>query len=175
MPDFLQRDALRNLREKAGIPVTVRLASYKSLNERFRPLKNWGEGIRTRGVMVLDDNVVLRKQAIEWGWHEWVRANHPHPKKSPRAGRLVGFTGRDWLHHTDRIGQEAEFELTGRPKERVGMVLTNAAWLKTEWLEAYWDQGQEMTLLRSHVDQGQLAFVGVLVCDNQLTPLAAPS
>lgn len=156
-PDYLQPDALAQLRQATGVPVSVRLSQRNSKNEQFRPLKNWGVPITTRAVMVLEDNLVLRKETIEWGWHEWVRQNPPLSRRVPRTGRLVGFQGKDWHHHPHRASYGEEWEFTRHPEGRVGLILTSGAWIKTEWLEQYWDDNSEMIELRNYVDSGKLA------------------
>lgn len=156
LPAFLEPAALAQIRHDTGVAVAVRLSQRNSKNEQFRPLRGWGEPILTRAVMLLDDDVVLRKETIEWGWHEFARANPALSRRAPRTGRMVGFQGRDWIHHPHRVAEGEEWEFNSHPEDRVGLVLTSGAWVKTEWLEHYWADSKEMLQLRTYVDRSKL-------------------
>lgn len=166
MPDYLQPAALAALRDQTGVPVAVRLSQRHSRNERFRPFLNWGQHIQTRAVMVLDDDVVLRKGTIEWGWHQFAAANPHLSRRALRTGRIVGFQGKDWHHHPHQRADEEEWEFVGHPEKGVGLVLTSGAWLKTEWLEHYWDDSKEMQDLRTYVDKSEHPFCLLHICDS---------
>lgn len=141
LPEALSPAALADY-SASGVNVTVRLSQKNSMNERFRPLVDWDEPVRTRAVMIMDDDIVLRRETLEWGYREFVAANEVG------AGRLVGFTGRDF----DEV--EDGWSYNVRPKETYSMVLSNAAWLRREWLDQYWSETAEMQSLRDYVDQG---------------------
>ncbi|GAA6037343.1 hypothetical protein JCM8097_008521 [Rhodosporidiobolus ruineniae] len=142
LPDFLNSTALAAY-STSGVAVTVRVSEKNSMNERFRPLRDWDEEVYTDAVMIMDDDVVLRRDALEWGYQEFVRANERG------EGRLVGFTGRDF--EEKKGGKEWEYVV--RPKTTYSMVLSNAAWLKKEWLQKYWEETDEMRGLRDYVDE----------------------
>lgn len=141
LPEFLSPEALAAY-ASTGVTVTVRKSRKNSMNERFRPLADWDEPVKTRAVMIMDDDVVLQRAALEWGYQEFVTANEKG------AGRLVGFTGRDFQE------TGGEWAYTVRPTETYSMVLSNAAWLRREWLEKYWEDSAEMVSLRNYVDKG---------------------
>lgn len=171
LPAFLQPGALEALAASTGMGVYVRRSERNSMNERFRPLLDWGHEIETRAVMILDDDVVLTKDTLEWGWYEWRRANPTLPpsssslRRAGRGGRLVGFTGRDFRYRSKKSGEgpggvagqegPGRWEYVIQPELRYGLVLSNAAWMKTEWLEHYWADTHEMKKLRGHVDEGR--------------------
>ncbi|GAA5861115.1 hypothetical protein JCM8547_008040 [Rhodosporidiobolus lusitaniae] len=142
LPDFLNSIAL-DAYSTSGVAVTVRQSKKNSMNERFRPLVNWDEEVYTDVVMIMDDDVILTKDALEWGYQEFVEANKYGP------GRLVGFTGRDF----EAGKKEGQWEYTVKPRKAYSMILSNAAWLKKEWLQRYWDHSEEMTNLRDYVDE----------------------
>lgn len=114
------------------------------MNERFRPILDWGEEIQTDSVMIMDDDIVLRKEALEWGYQEFVDAN------KYGKGRIVGFTGRDF----EKTG-EKEWQYLTKPTKSYSMILSNAAFFKKEWLKKYWEHSDEMSSLRSYVDGGE--------------------
>ncbi|BGP07820.1 hypothetical protein JCM10049v2_003661 [Rhodotorula toruloides] len=148
LPDFLNATALERY-STSGVVVTVRKSKKNSMNERFRPMLDWDEEIYTRAVMIVDDDVVLRKDALEWGYQEF--------EKAAQVGesRLTGFMARDF------DGEQGDWSYTLRPKKTYSMVLSNAAWLKKEWLEKYWEDSAEMRSLRDYVDE-------VMNCDDIL-------
>ncbi|BGP31837.1 hypothetical protein JCM10296v2_003614 [Rhodotorula toruloides] len=148
LPDFLNATALERY-STSGVVVTVRRSKKNSMNERFRPMLDWDEEIYTRAVMIVDDDVVLRKDALEWGYQEFEKA------AQQGEGRLTGFMARDF------DGEAGEWLYTLRPKKTYSMVLSNAAWLKKEWLENYWEDSAEMRSLRDYVDE-------VMNCDDIL-------
>jgi hypothetical protein len=145
LPNFLNSTALDAF-STSGVAVTVRESKRNSMNERFRPLLGWDEEIYTDAVMIMDDDVVLRRDALEWGYQEFDEANRYGP------GRLVGFTGRDF----EAEGEEWSYVV--RPTKTYSMVLSNAAWLKKEWLKKYWEETEEMKSLRDYVDEGTFSF-----------------
>ncbi|GAA5916275.1 hypothetical protein JCM6882_005065 [Rhodosporidiobolus microsporus] len=142
LPDFLNSTALETL-STSGVAVTVRQSKRNSMNERFRPLLDWDEDVYTDAVMIMDDDVVLRRDALEWGYQEFVEANREG------KGRLVGFTGRDF----EEGKKDGEWSYTLRPKKTYSMVLSNAAWLRKEWLAKYWEETEDMQSLRGYVDE----------------------
>ncbi|GAA5953054.1 hypothetical protein JCM21900_005053 [Sporobolomyces salmonicolor] len=141
LPDFLNQRSLDQY-STSGVAVTVRKSWKNSMNERFRPLLNWGQDIVSDAVMIMDDDIVLRKEALEWGYQQFVAAND-HGK-----GRIVGFTGRDFEEKED-----GTLEYVVKPRASYSMVLSNAAWLRKEWLAKYWEDTQEMNSLRNYVDE----------------------
>lgn len=147
LPSFLNDTALEGL-STSGVAVTVRESKQNSMNERFRPLLRWEEEIYTDAVMIMDDDVVLVKEALEWGYQEFVGANSYGP------GRIVGFTGRDF--EEEKGGKEWGYIV--KPRKSYSMVLSNAAWLRKEWLQKYWEDTEEMRGLRDYVDEGTVVF-----------------
>lgn len=147
LPDFLNSTALEQY-STSGVAVTVRMSQKNSMNERFRPLADWDQRIQTRAVMIMDDDVVVRRDAIEWGYQEWKRAND-NGRGGAETGRIVGFTGRDVRE------KRGKWEYVVQPQETYSMVLSNAAWFKIEWLDKYWEETDEMVSLRAYVDEGQ--------------------
>ena len=147
LPDFLESTALERY-SSSGVAVTVRISKKNSMNERFRPVLDWGERIKTRAVMIMDDDVVLRKDALEWGYQEWRRANDDG-RGGAESGRIVGFTGRDVRE------KRGKWEYVVQPQETYSMVLSNAAWFKRDWLEKYWADTEQMSKLRDYVDEGE--------------------
>jgi len=143
VPDFLSPKALEEY-STSGVVVSVRKSWKNSMNERFRPILDWGEEIQTDSVMIMDDDIVLRREALEWGYQEFVAANKYGP------GRIVGFTGRDF----EQMG-ENEWQYFTKPTKSYSMVLSNAAFFKKEWLKKYWEHSEEMSSLRSYVDSGE--------------------
>ncbi|GAA5970948.1 hypothetical protein JCM11641_004519 [Rhodosporidiobolus odoratus] len=150
LPDFLDATALETY-STSGVVVTVRQSKRNSMNERFRPVLDWEEELYTKAVMIMDDDVVLQKESLEWGYQEFVQAN------AGGKGRIVGFTGRDF----EAGVKEGEWTYVVKPRQSYSMVLSNAAWLRKEWLEKYWEQTEEMRSLRDYVDQ-------VVNCDDIL-------
>lgn len=118
------------------------------MNERFRPELDWGTPIKTPHVMIMDDDVVLRRSTLEWGYQQFLLAN-PTSGADLDRGRIVGFTGRDFVETI-----EGGWSYVTQPKSSYSLVLSNAAWLKREWLEMYWDPSRQMSDLRDYVDQG---------------------
>ncbi|GAA5856012.1 hypothetical protein JCM9279_003375 [Rhodotorula babjevae] len=148
LPDFLNATALEQY-STSGVVVSVRKSERNSMNERFRPLVDWGTEVYTDAVMILDDDVVLQRNAIEWGYQQFVEVNNDAP------GRLVGFSARDY----DEVDGEVKYVV--RPRKAYSMVLSNAAWLRKEWLHKYWEDSVEMRSLRDYVDE-------VFNCDDLL-------
>ncbi|GAA6022372.1 hypothetical protein JCM11491_003239 [Sporobolomyces phaffii] len=155
VPDFLSPGALDEY-STSGVAVSVRKSWKNSMNERFRPVLDWGEPIATDAVMILDDDVVLRKDALEWGYQQFVAANGRGSGGGP--GRIVGFTARDFEL---RDGIDAEWAYVTKPRTSYSMVLSNAAFFKKEWLVRYWQDSTEMRRLRDYVDS-------VFNCDDLL-------
>ncbi|GJN89149.1 hypothetical protein Rhopal_002123-T1 [Rhodotorula paludigena] len=141
VPDFLNATALEQY-STSGVAVSVRKSERNSMNERFRPSLDWNEEIYTRAVMIMDDDVVLRRDVLEWGYQEFVNANE---RGGP--GRLVGFMARDFDE------KDGEVKYVVRPTKTYSMVLSNSVWLKKEWLEKYWEDTTEMRTLRDYVDE----------------------
>ncbi|GAA6060087.1 hypothetical protein JCM10212_003048 [Sporobolomyces blumeae] len=151
LPDFLEPRALDEW-STSGVVVSVRKSWKNSMNERFRPILDWGEDVRTNAVMIMDDDVVLRKGVLEWGYQEFVEANKNGP------GKIVGFSGRDFEPAVD---EPEKWSYLAKPREAYSMILSNAAFLRKEWLVKYWDASSEMDSLRRYVD-------GVFNCDDIL-------
>ncbi|KPV75327.1 glycosyltransferase family 64 protein [Rhodotorula graminis WP1] len=150
LPDFLNATSLEQY-STSGVVVSVRKSERNSMNERFRPLVDWDTEVYTDAVMILDDDVVLQRNAIEWGYQQFLEVNG-----APDApGRLVGFSARDY----DKVDGEVKYVV--RPRKTYSMVLSNAAWLRKEWLHKYWEDSVEMRGLRDYVDQ-------VFNCDDLL-------
>ncbi|GAA5973066.1 hypothetical protein JCM3765_000810, partial [Sporobolomyces pararoseus] len=141
LPDFLSPQALDEY-STSGVAVSVRKSWKNSMNERFRPLLDWGQEIQTKSVMIMDDDIVLRKDALEWGYEQFVEANRYGP------GRIVGFSPREF----EKGVGEGDWKYITKPRTTYSMILSNAAFLKKEWLEKYWESSAEMTSLRNHVD-----------------------
>ncbi|KAM0752120.1 EXTL2-domain-containing protein [Meredithblackwellia eburnea MCA 4105] len=155
LPSFLLPAALDQL-STSGVAVTVRKSKVNSMNERFRPILDWDEEIDTDAVMIMDDDVILRRDVLEWGYEEFRSAN---PLSSdPNTGRIVGFAGRDFGWSGEN-GDEVMYDV--RPTKSYSMILSNAAWFRKAWLERYWMDDQEMVDLRAYVDK-------VFNCDDLL-------
>ncbi|KAL8292436.1 hypothetical protein RQP46_001048 [Phenoliferia psychrophenolica] len=153
LPTILLQPSLDDL-STSGVAVSVRLSKHNSMNERFRPFLDWNEHIDTEAVMIMDDDVILRREALQWGYDQF-RAANPRGR-GPEDGRIVGFTGRDW----ERT-QAGEWTYVVQPRTSYSLVLSNAAWFRRSWLERYWAQDDEMVQLRAYVDQ-------VFNCDDLL-------
>lgn len=162
LPDFLNATALEQY-STSGVVVSVRKSERNSMNERFRPLVDWGTEVYTDAVMILDDDVVLQRNAIEWGYQQFLEVNHGAPGA---PGRLVGFSARDY----DEVDGEVKYVV--RPRKTYSMVLSNAAWLRKEWLHKYWEDSVEMRGLRDYVDEGALSLSSPLGSRNEADPLA---
>lgn len=146
LPTFLLPPALSAY--APSVNVSVRMSKVNSMNERFRPILDWGEDVRTEAVMIFDDDIVLRRGTIEWGYQEYLKAN---PKGSrAEEGRIVGFAGRDFQHHGGKDNWSYDFQ----PMKQYSMVLSNAAWFRKEWLELYWAEEGMMPAMRDYVDEG---------------------
>lgn len=129
------------------------------MNERFRPDPNI---ILTESVFIMDDDIVLTNSVLEWGYQEYLLYN---PLGSdPGDGRIVGFTPREFKEipstssSTINIGEggggSREFEYLINSKKSYSMILSNAAWIRREWMDLYWLESQEMIGLRKIVDDG---------------------
>ena len=151
LPDFLLP---AQLALDYAVPIHVRVSDRNSMNERFRPELDWGNQLETRDVMIMDDDVVLRRGALEWGYQEFLRYNLPGSASS--EGRIVGFTARDF-----RTGERG-WEYVVQPQESYSLVLSNSAWLRREWLAAYWAQTEVMAELRDFVDEGQSVILTLM-------------
>ncbi|KAK4051131.1 hypothetical protein OIV83_002952 [Microbotryomycetes sp. JL201] len=150
VPDLLGPASLEQLSTR-GVVVAVRKSKKNSMNERFRPELDWGEPIPTRAVMILDDDVVLRKDTLEWGYQQFKMYNEDLGKH-----RIVGFAGRDYEEQGD-----GTVDYVVQPRFTYSMVLSNAAWLRREWLHEYWAETDLMRRMRSYVDE-------VFNCDDLL-------
>lgn len=148
LPDFLNATALEHYSE-SGVEVKVRVSRKNSMNERFRPLADWHQHIKTRAVMIMDDDVALRRETLEWGYQQWKEFNDAG-YGGPTKGKIVGFAGRDAEH----MGA-GKWSYIVQPRSTYSMVLSNAAWFKRDWLEKYWEDSQEMKGLRDYVDKGE--------------------
>lgn len=104
--------------------------------------------------MIMDDDIVLRKSVLEWGYGVFLEHNTLLRRGNPRGGRIVGFTGRDFIRGPK--GASWKWDYNFQPRETYSLVLSNAAWFKKEWLEIYWSDRKEMTDLRDFVDDGGL-------------------
>ncbi|KAK4701802.1 hypothetical protein P7C70_g4426, partial [Phenoliferia sp. Uapishka_3] len=146
LPSILQPDSLSEITSGTNISISIRLSKINSMNERFRPILDWDTPLPTEAVMIMDDDVVLRKETLEWGFQQFLAAN---PAGSPaREGRITGFTGRDW-----EFTEEQGWGYVVQPQKTYSMVLSNAAWFRKEWLERYWQEDAEMVGLRNYVDE----------------------
>ncbi|GAA5917240.1 Jip5p, partial [Sporobolomyces salmoneus] len=147
LPDFLSPQSLGEY-STSGVAVTVRKSWKNSMNERFRPILDWGHEIATNSVFIMDDDVVLRKGALEWGYQQFVESGRK---------RIVGFSPREF----ERGEKEGEWKYLTKPTSTYSMILSNAAFFDKSWLEKYWEDSNEMTSLRNYVD-------GVFNCDDLL-------
>lgn len=168
LPDFLNATALEHYSE-SGVEVKVRVSRKNSMNERFRPLADWHEHIRTRAVMIMDDDVALRRETLEWGYQQWKEFNDAG-HGGPTKGKIVGFAGRD----AEPVGA-GKWGYTVQPRSTYSMVLSNAAWFKRDWLEKYWEDSQEMKGLRDYVDKGEYSALLLLRSSAELISLDAQS
>lgn len=146
LPSFLEASSLATYNSTV-VKISVRESQENSMNERFRPALDWGNEIRTNAVMILDDDVVLRRETLEWGYQQFLDVNPI--ASNPENGRIVGFTGRDY-----KPSAEGGWSYVVQPRESYSMILSNAAWFRKEWLELYWSNSPEMRAMRSYVDKG---------------------
>lgn len=144
LPPFLSSASLDAL-STSGVSVTVRQSKVNSMNERFRPLLDWEQEIPTDAIMIMDDDVVLTRSTLEWGYQEF----KVHNLGAVDDGRIVGFTGRDFSKT-----KEGKWDYTVQPLSEYSMVLSNAAWFRKEWLKKYWEETEEMKTLRAYIDKG---------------------
>lgn len=140
VPDFLSPSALDEY-STSGVAVSVRKSWKNSMNERFRPILDWGQEIATNSIMIMDDDVVLRKEALEWGYEQFVEQ---------KRSRIVGFSPREF----ERAGS-GEWKYITKPTSTYSMILSNAAFFSKDWLVKYWDNSNEMASLRNYVDGGK--------------------
>jgi hypothetical protein len=159
LPDFLSPSSL--IQDYPAIPITVRISSQNSMNERFRPMLDWGEEIKTEAVMIMDDDVVLRLASIEWGYHVF----RYHNRIDELGGGIVGFTGRDYAEASP-MNQLYKWDYVFQPTNSYSMVLSNAAWFRRSWLHLYWSQTREIEELRTFVDDGEFFFRFILLRTN---------
>ncbi|KAM0787639.1 hypothetical protein ACM66B_003703 [Microbotryomycetes sp. NB124-2] len=150
LPPLLSPASLDQLSTR-GVVVSVRQSKRNSMNERFRPELDWNEPIPTRTVMIVDDDVVLRKDTLEWGYQQFKLYN-----EDLKRHRIVGFAGRDYEELTD-----GKLDYVVQPRFTYSMVLSNAAWLKRDWLHEYWAESDLMQRMRDYVDE-------VFNCDDLL-------
>lgn len=149
LPALLLPPSLDQL-STSGVAVSVRKSLVNSMNERFRPMLDWGLPLDTEAVMIMDDDIILLRDSLEWGFQTFRESN---PAGSdPNAGRIVGFAGRDW----ERTAK-GEWGYVVQPHKTYSMVLSNAAWFRREWLERYWADDDETVALRAYVDEGALS------------------
>lgn len=148
LPSFLEPSALTKLTaHNPSLTISVRISEKNSMNERF---KFSTESIQTESVLILDDDIVLTNSVLEWGYQEFLLVNPLGT--DAKDGRITGFTPRDFVEITRGI----EWEYLLRSKESYSMILSNAAWIRTEWMELYWAQTEEMIKLREYVDEGKV-------------------
>lgn len=172
LPSFLSTTALDLISAKAGhVVVTVRESKRNSMNERFRPIIDWGEDVRTKTVMIMDDDVVLRKDMLEWAYQAFKDVNGEHLSDVTR-GKIVGFAGRevDKAEVKDGQANAGPWRYVVQPQKTYSLVLSNAAFLKTAWLERYWADTDEMRMLRDYVDEGEYlqAFTCIMNADSAI-------
>ncbi|KAL8251759.1 hypothetical protein R6Q59_035452 [Mikania micrantha] len=116
---------------ESAVPVRIRIEEKNSLNNRFKldPL------IKTRGVLELDDDIMMSCEYIERGFKVW--------RENPE--RLVGFYPR--LVN----GAEYRGEKHARKFNAYNMILTGAAFMDNEVaFKRYWSEEAEAG--RSAVD-----------------------
>lgn len=155
LPEFLSSDALDKLTMESGVVVSVRESKRNSMNERFRPLLDWDAPILTKTVMIMDDDVVLRRGTLEWAYQVF-KSHNIDRDDGDDQGRMVGFAGRDVQRRKEsNEGSGGKWNYVVQPHETYSMVLSNAAFLKTSWLKRYWSDTEEMQFLRDYVDQGK--------------------
>ena len=166
LPPILLPDSLESLyfASNSSVRVAVRKSKVNSMNERFRPALDWGEEIETHAVMIHDDDVVLRRGVLEWGYQQFLLANPIDSSKE--EGKIVGFTARDFSK-IDPVSEpekaEWEWEYVVQPKDTYSMVLSNAAWFKKDWFDKYFEEEGEMVTLRDYVDEGATLSPSTLV------------
>ncbi|GAA99458.1 glycosyltransferase family 64 protein [Mixia osmundae IAM 14324] len=151
-----------------GAPVWVRISEHNSMNERFRP----DSRIKTRGVFMLDDDIVLRSADIEWAWRVWLAENplpvhhdggqHGHQTRlqleGGDVGKIVGFTPRDYKRRRKAPGSGGKGESLGpgglvfdvQPTATYSMILSNAGFFHRAYLDLYWEA--RFVKFRAHVD-----------------------
>ncbi|KNA12088.1 hypothetical protein SOVF_129170 [Spinacia oleracea] len=102
----------------AGAPVTVLRQESNSLNSRFLP-RHW---IRTRGVLICDDDVEVDPKSIEFAFRIW----------QVNQDRLIGLFARS--HGLDLRRKEWIYTVH---QDRYSIVLTKFLMLKVDYLYLY--------------------------------------
>lgn len=122
--------------------VHVRRSAVNSMNERFRP----DPRIRTKAVFMCDDDVEIHRGDIDAAfqiWRHW--GDHG----------IVGFTPRS--HQAGAAAGGPAWDFVLRPESEYSMIMTNAAFFHTSYLDLYWSE--RLGPARRHVDKGQSAPV----------------
>jgi hypothetical protein len=94
----------------------------------------------------MDDDVVLQRAALEWGYQEFVTANEKG------AGRLVGFTGRDLVpvcHRPEALVHAVLPALADGDGDARRRVRREPEFLSPEALAAYASTGVAVTVRKS--------------------------
>ncbi|KAI7847984.1 glycosyl transferase family 64 domain-containing protein [Circinella umbellata] len=114
--EFIRNDTLTNNQD--GERIHVLPQSYDSLNNRFNPVKQ----IQTEAVYILDDDVFMDIQDLEFTFSVWQQPNH--------KDSIVGHFPR--IHQYDPETHEAIYKIAN--KDIYSMVLTKSMFVRTEYL-----------------------------------------
>lgn len=147
LPIYLTEPTLLN-HFNQNVLITVRRSKLNSMNERFRPITNYKLNFKTRDLFILDDDLVLKNLDIQWAYEQYLLHN---PINSPPSqGRIVGFTPRNYKLNTTTTDYEYQLQTT----DSYSMILSNAAFLRIEWLQLYSEATKLAQDLRDYIDQG---------------------
>lgn len=113
----------------AAVPIRIRKETDNTYNVKFRP----DNLIKTRAVLLLDDDLLIRCSDIEYAFSEW--------RRYPNA--LVGFQPR--LISRDDMGNAMYFsEGQSMRRGKYNAVLTSSLFLDGEkYFNAYWSTSNE--------------------------------
>ena len=119
---------------KWQVPVEVVLETDNDLSERFKRL----DGIRTRGVMIRDEDITVQSSDLEFGFRAW-----------QAFPTLVGFVPR--THHYDGASNQWKYDIDTPLK--YSMVLTGVSFIHVALLDAFY--APEIKLMRAYVNKVQ--------------------
>lgn len=115
------------------VPVEFVATPDRGLSDRFLPLAE----IQTRGIMILDDDLTIMPQDIEFAFHVW----------REHSSQIVGFSPRIHRHDVQSNRHSYDHILS----TEYSIVLTNIAFVHIAVLHAYW--ARELEPLRAYVNQ----------------------
>ena len=114
--EFIRNDTVTN--NERGERIHVLRQSYDSLNNRFNPVKQ----IQTEAVYILDDDVFMDIQDLEFTFSVWQQPNH--------KDSIVGHFPR--IHQYNPDTHEGIYKVSNN--DIYSMVLTKSMFVRTEYL-----------------------------------------